>query len=50
MAGLKVVPIKTHADGNLNLEDLKEKAAKHKDNLSAFMVCNQLKLNSTPLT
>lgn len=38
MAGLKVVPIKTHADGNLDLDDLKAKAEKHKDKLAAFMV------------
>lgn len=38
MAGLKVVPVKTHADGNLDLADLKAKAEKHKDNLAAFMV------------
>ena len=38
MAGLKVVPVKTLADGSLDLEDLKEKAIKHKDNLAAFMV------------
>ncbi|KAI0830496.1 glycine dehydrogenase [Trametes gibbosa] len=38
MAGLKVVPVKTHADGNLDLEDLKTKAEKHKDNLAAFMI------------
>lgn len=38
MAGLKVVPVKTHADGNLDLEDLKTKAEKHKDQLAAFMV------------
>ena len=38
MAGLKVVPVKTHADGNLDLEDLRIKAEKHKDNLAAFMV------------
>ncbi len=38
MAGLKVVPCKTHADGNLDLEDLKTKAEKHKDQLAAFMV------------
>ena len=29
MAGLKVVPVKTHTDGNLDLEDLKKKAEKH---------------------
>ena len=40
MAGLKVVPVKTHADGNLDLEDLKFKAEKYTDNLAAFMVCN----------
>ncbi|RDX51060.1 glycine dehydrogenase [Lentinus brumalis] len=38
MAGLKVVPVKTHADGNLDLEDLRSKAEKHKDNLAAFMI------------
>lgn len=38
MAGLKVVPVKTHHDGNLDLEDLKAKAEQHKDNLAAFMV------------
>ncbi|KAI0962018.1 hypothetical protein AcV7_000958 [Taiwanofungus camphoratus] len=38
MAGLKVVPVKTHGDGNLDLEDLKAKAEKHKDELAAFMI------------
>ncbi|KAF8445594.1 glycine cleavage system P-protein-domain-containing protein [Boletus edulis BED1] len=38
MAGLKVVPVKTHGDGNLDLADLKAKAEKHKDNLAAFMI------------
>ncbi|KAG1754870.1 pyridoxal phosphate-dependent transferase [Suillus paluster] len=38
MAGLKVVPVKTHADGNLDLEDLKAKAEKYKDNLAVFMI------------
>ena len=38
MAGLKVVPVKTHADGNLDLEDLRIKAEKHKEHLAAFMV------------
>ncbi|KAH9932411.1 glycine dehydrogenase [Amylocystis lapponica] len=38
MAGLKVVPVKTHADGNLDLADLKDKAEKHKDQLAAFMI------------
>jgi glycine dehydrogenase len=39
MAGLKVVPVKTHTDGNLDLDDLRAKAEKHKDKLAAFMVC-----------
>ena len=39
MAGLKVVAVKTHDDGNLDLEDLKAKAEQYKDNLAAFMVC-----------
>ncbi|KAF8203816.1 glycine dehydrogenase [Pholiota molesta] len=39
MAGLKVVPVKVHSDGNLDLEDLSAKAEKHKDNLAAFMAC-----------
>jgi glycine dehydrogenase len=38
MAGLKVVPVKTHTDGNLDLDDLRSKAEKHKDNLAAFMI------------
>jgi glycine dehydrogenase len=38
MAGMKVVAVEVHADGNLNLEDLRMKAEKHKDNLAAFMV------------
>ena len=45
MAGLKVVPVKSLADGSLDLEDLKAKAVKHKDNLAAFMV----RLRSHPL-
>ena len=40
MAGLKVIPVKSLADGSLDLEDLKTKAEKHKDNLAAFMVCS----------
>ena len=39
MAGLKVVPIKTLANGSLDLDDLRSKAEEHKDNLAAFMVC-----------
>ncbi|EIW87034.1 glycine dehydrogenase [Coniophora puteana RWD-64-598 SS2] len=38
MAGLKVVAVKTHADGNLDLEDLKSKAEKHTDRLAASMI------------
>lgn len=38
MAGLKVVSVKVHPDGNLDLEDLRAKAEEHKDNLGAFMV------------
>jgi hypothetical protein len=38
MAGLKVVPIKSIPDGSLDLQDLKTKAEKHKENLAAFMV------------
>ncbi|KAH9486508.1 Putative glycine dehydrogenase (decarboxylating), mitochondrial [Psilocybe cubensis] len=38
MAGLKVVAVKVHADGNLDLEDLQTKAEKHKDKLAAFMI------------
>lgn len=38
MAGLKVVAVKVHPDGNLDLEDLRGKAEKYRDNLAAFMV------------
>lgn len=38
MAGLKVVPIKVHVNGSLDLEDLKAKAETHRDKLAAFMV------------
>lgn len=38
MAGMKVVPVKVHATGFLDLEDLRAKADKHRDNLAAFMV------------
>ena len=38
MAGLKVVPVKSLADGSLDLVDLKAKATRYKDNLAAFMV------------
>eukprot|EP00501_MAST-03F_sp_TOSAG23-6_P000479 GSMAST32.ASY1.ANO1.492.1 assembled CDS len=35
---MKVVPIKTVESGDVDMEDLKEKAEKHKDNLAALMV------------
>lgn len=35
---MKVVPVKNLANGNLDLEDLRAKAEKHKDRLAAFMV------------
>ena len=38
MAGMKVVVTKTDEKGNIDVEDLREKALKHKDNLSALMV------------
>jgi glycine dehydrogenase len=38
MAGQKVVLVKCEDNGDINLEDLKEKAELHKDNLMALMV------------
>ena len=38
MVGLKVVPIECDQDGNIDIEDLKEKASKHSDNLSSLMI------------
>lgn len=38
MAGLKVVVVKCDDHGNIDITDLKEKAEKHKDNLSSLMV------------
>ncbi|MBC8767638.1 aminomethyl-transferring glycine dehydrogenase [Arenibacter sp. BSSL-BM3] len=38
MAGMKVVVTKTDENGNIDVNDLGEKAALHKDNLSALMV------------
>ncbi|MCF4102235.1 aminomethyl-transferring glycine dehydrogenase [Gillisia sp. M10.2A] len=38
MAGMKVVVTKATKEGNIDLEDLKEKALQHKDNLAALMV------------
>ena len=38
MAGMKVVVVKSTEVGNIDVEDLRKKAEKHKDNLSAIMV------------
>lgn len=38
MAGMKVVVTKSTEEGNIDVEDLREKAIKHKDNLAALMV------------
>ncbi len=38
MAGTKVVVVKCDDRGNIDIEDLKNKAEKHKDNLAAIMV------------
>ncbi|MET2985485.1 aminomethyl-transferring glycine dehydrogenase [Aureibaculum conchae] len=38
MAGMKVVVTKTSEDGNIDVDDLREKAELHKDNLAALMV------------
>ena len=38
MAGLKVVPIECDEQGNIDLEDLKNKADKHSNNLSSLMI------------
>lgn len=38
MAGMEVVVVACDDNGNISLDDLKEKAEKHRDNLSAFMV------------
>jgi len=38
MAGMKVVVTKASEDGNIDVDDLREKAELHKDNLSALMV------------
>lgn len=38
MAGMKVVVIKTDANGNVDIEDLKNKVEEHKDNLAALMI------------
>jgi len=38
MAGLEVVPVATDAHGNVDIADLRAKAAKHKDTLACLMV------------
>ncbi len=38
MAGMKVVVTKATEEGNIDVDDLREKALKHKDNLAALMV------------
>jgi len=38
MAGMKVVVTKSTIEGNIDVDDLREKAELHKDNLSALMV------------
>lgn len=38
MAGMKVVVTKANESGSIDVDDLKEKALKHKDNLSAVMI------------
>src|SRR5918993_659982 len=38
MAGMQVVPVKSDAQGNVDLDDLRGKAAAHRDTLAALMV------------
>ncbi|MEO0415585.1 MAG: aminomethyl-transferring glycine dehydrogenase, partial [Verrucomicrobiota bacterium] len=38
MAGMKVVPIRCDEDGNIDVDDIREKASKHADNLAALMI------------
>ena len=38
MVGMKVVPVECDSDGNIDLEDLKDKSVTHKDDLSAIMI------------
>ncbi len=38
MAGMQVIVVKTDPHGNIDLDDLKEKAMQHSDNLAALMV------------
>lgn len=38
MCGMKVIAVKCDSEGNIDLQDLKNKAAKHSENLAAIMV------------
>ena len=38
MVGMKVVVVDNDSKGNIDIDDLKSKIAKHKDNIAAFMV------------
>jgi glycine dehydrogenase len=38
MAAMKVVPVKCDKNGNIDVQDLKEKAEQYKDNLAALMI------------
>jgi glycine dehydrogenase len=38
MCGMKVVVVKSDKDGNVDIDDLKKLAEKHKDNLAALMI------------
>ena len=38
MVGLKVIPVECDSQGNIDLEDLKNKADKHSKNLSSLMI------------
>jgi len=38
MAGMEVVVVKSDEAGNIDIDDLKEKVAEHKDNLSSLMI------------
>jgi glycine dehydrogenase len=38
MAGMQIIVTKTMENGNIDVEDLRQKAIEHKDNLSALMV------------
>ncbi len=38
MAGMRVIPVKSDARGNIDLDDLRARAAEHRDTLAALMV------------